>query len=228
MIEKRPAKEMGSSLFEGASAIHHFCFGRYQSPDRLNWGPLRVLNRLRLDPGSARDANYLGGMEVIVLVESGEVAVQCGEQNVRLHAGDIAGLMMGVGADFGFANPANKPAEIVEIWLTLDASKGWPKLVSGHVPSDTAVLASRRAADFSVLSLSSPAAVSLLHLKAGESAELELRGDYAYAWLVEGRAEMGSLPCGGGDAVALRGEAQFTIAAASACKCLVVQSLGRS
>ena len=102
------------------------------------------------------------------------------------------------------------------------------KLVSAHVPSDAAVLASRHAADFPVLSLSSPAAVSFLHLKAGERAEPELRGDYAYAWLVEGQAAIGGLPCGGGDAVALQGEALFTIAAESACKCLVVESLAKS
>jgi redox-sensitive bicupin YhaK (pirin superfamily) len=226
MIEKRPANEMGSSLFEGASAVHHFCFGRYQSPDRLSWGPLRVLNRIRLEPGSARDPNYLGGMDVLVLVESGEIVVRCGEQDVPLQAGAMASLMMGVGADFGIANPSSKrTAELVEIWLTPEASEGWPKLLSGHVASDMAVLASQHAAHFPILPLSSPAAVTLLHLAASERVDLQLRGEHAYIWLAEGEAVMGDFVCRSGDAIALQNEPGFSIAAAKACKCFVVESL---
>ena len=97
MIELRRAESHGQTRFNGVSAQHHFCYGPYQSPERINWGRLRTFNRLEIAPGGARPPNFLGGMEVLLIAETGATVVRCGGSDTVVGgAGDD--LLYGDGA----------------------------------------------------------------------------------------------------------------------------------
>lgn len=90
MIELRTAASFGKSNFHGVSSVHHFCFGPYQCAARVDWGRLRMLNRHDIAPNGRRAANFLAGMDVLLIVERGAIEAQSGDHHVRIGEGEAA------------------------------------------------------------------------------------------------------------------------------------------
>lgn len=223
MLERRPAEKMGVTSFRGADSIHHFCYGRYQSPERLNWGCLRVLNRVRLDPGAKRDPHPLGGMEVVLLVETGEIEIQCGDRKTQLPSGGCAVLAMGLGADYGVLNVGDVVTEFIEIWFNIDAPRDFPKVLSARLPVGTAAIASLHAADEAPMTLQSPVRVSQLMAVDSAVFQKRLEGEHSYLSVLAGEAIIGGLACRAGDAIALHDEMQVTIEPNEGCEILAIE-----
>lgn len=214
MLEKRSSVEMGTSSFKGAHSIHHFCYGRYQSADRLNWGNLRVLNRVRLEPGAARTPNFLGGMEVIILAEAGEIEIQCGDRKSRLANDGGSVLKMGIGAEYGISNVRSAAAAFIEIWFNMREG--------ALVSSNAEVRDLRRRASISTfqsrsdLMASTPqslARTSILALADSEIFNWRVNGPEAYITVLTGVALIGGIWCKTGDAIAIRDETEIAILA---------------
>lgn len=127
MIERSPACGMGTTHVCGASAVHHFSFGRYQSQERLEWGLLRVLNRIHLEPGGKRELYPLGGMEVVIFVEAGAIALHYGDHRVILHHGEVGAIALGLGGDYGFSNVERSKS----VQVVLDGGHGYGCVTQG-------------------------------------------------------------------------------------------------
>jgi len=166
MIELRPAGEQGETRFKGITSRHHFCYGPYQSPDRINWGRLRAFNRLEISPRCARGPNFLGAMEVLLIAETGMTLVQCGGEQITVRPGEIVHLLMRGGNDFGLANRGSQAASLIELWLTSDEWSGPPRVSRQRWDRTEGILASWAADDGPAISLAAPARIRFLQAEA--------------------------------------------------------------
>lgn len=224
MIDLRPAAGLGATRFNGVHTIHHFCFGAYQAANRLDWGMLRTFNRVELEPKGARAPNFLGGMEVLLMAESGEAIVQCGESRLKLAPGKLALLTMNAGGDYGIVNRSSRPARLVEIWFATGCWEGQPRAITARWGDDRTTIASHRADENPALHLRSPARIRLLG--GGDPARnaCALRtGGHAYASVLDGDLRLGGRLLGKNDAAALLGERGLGIEAGPASRGLVIE-----
>ncbi|WP_281822943.1 hypothetical protein [Sphingobium sp. BS19] len=215
---------MGTTIFNGVRSIHHFCYGRYQSAERLNWGNLRVLNHVRLEPGAARSPNFLGSMEVIILAEAGEIEIQCGDRKLRLANGGCAILTMGLGGDYGIANVQNTEAAYTEIWVNVsEAGALFSGTGNDNLRHAASISTSRSRVKFLALTPLSRAQASILTLADSELVDWRLEYPLAYVTVLDGQARIEGIWCETGDAIALNDESQIAIVAEGPCEILTIQ-----
>ncbi|MEQ9198971.1 MAG: pirin family protein, partial [Rhodospirillales bacterium] len=72
-IETRPFDSLGAVQFGWLDARHHFSFGHYYDPKRMNVGPLRVWNDDTISPGTGFDPHPHRDMEIITYVREGAI-----------------------------------------------------------------------------------------------------------------------------------------------------------
>lgn len=226
MIERRAADNHGRTEFDGASAVHHFCFGRYQAVDRVGWGRLRVMNCMVLAADGKRQAHPLGGMEVVIIVESGEITLTIGDRDMVLRGGEVAAVTMGLGSDYGFHNSGGHPASVIEIWL-VDDSLGLPKIASQRWPAGPSVLASALAEDAPLFELTGSARISRIEPDPTACDPIPLRGcGPAYALALAGSATVAGIACEAGDGLAIApGITALPVSAASPSSLLLIETL---
>ena len=213
MIELRRAESHGQTRFNGVSAQHHFCYGPYQSPERINWGRLRTFNRLEIAPGGARPPNFLGGMEVLLIAETGATVVRCGGSDTVVRPGEVAHLLMRGGDDFGLSNPGSQPAIVTELWFTSDDWSGAPRVTRSRWHRAGGMLASSRSSDEPAVLLACDARVRFLQEDAAEAFRpVSLATDHAYLCLMAGGLSIGECEAGPGDSLAVSGEMRLDIA----------------
>lgn len=224
MIEKRPTESLGTTRFNGANTLHHFCFGPYQSAERLGWGSLRMLNRVQLEATGKRDPNFLGQMEILLIGLSGKVIVQCGERRRHLKEGGIAHIDLRAGCDYGIANSGEGPSELIELWLTTDCWQGRPKTRLSRLTHRQSIVASHRRQDMAASQLPSVATIALLDTaRATVDRHLIVTEGHAYVCTLGGETRVGEVRCGPDQAVAIEGEKGLSVQMTGPGKCLVIE-----
>lgn len=224
MIELRPAGEQGETRFHGVTSRHHFCYGPYQSPDRINWGRLRAFNRLGIPPGRARGPNFLGAMEVLLIAETGVTLVQCGGEHIPVRPGEVVHLRMCGGNDFGLVNRGSQAAALTELWFTSDEWSGPPRISRQRWDRTEGVLASSHANDGPTILLASSARVSFLRAAVVDrSCSVALASPCAYACAITGTMFASNIEMGANDALALAEEPRLDLAMRAGASCLVIE-----
>ena len=71
MIDIRHADERGSINLGWLDSKHSFSFGHYVDPDHMGFGPLRVINEDRVQPGEGFPTHGHENMEIILYVLDG-------------------------------------------------------------------------------------------------------------------------------------------------------------
>ncbi len=74
MITIRRAEDRGQANLGWLDSRHTFSFGHYNDPDHMGFGPLRVINEDRVEPGRGFDTHGHSNMEIISYVLDGELA----------------------------------------------------------------------------------------------------------------------------------------------------------
>lgn len=119
MIQIIKEQEQYKGESDWLTTYHHFSFGEYYDPSKVNFGPLRVFNDDIIQPGTGFDFHQHQDMEIVTYVIDGELEHKdsLGNHGI-IQPGEIQRMSAGTGVFHSEFNHSNqKPLRLLQIWL---------------------------------------------------------------------------------------------------------------
>lgn len=218
MITPRPAAERGHFDHGWLDTRHSFSFADYFDPAHVHWGPLRVINEDRVQPGQGFGTHSHRDMEIVSYVLEGSLGHQDSMGNAsRIVPGDVQRMSAGTGVTHSeFNHEKAGVTHFLQIWFLPSRSGLVPSYEQKTYPESE-----KRGRLRLVVSPDGREGSVTIHqdayLYAGlfdgdESATHAIpAGRLAYAHVVRGKATINGHALGAGDALRYRDEPQVTV-----------------
>ncbi len=213
MIEIRRGQERGHANHGWLDSFHSFSFASYHDPQHMGFGPLRVINEDRVQPGQGFGTHSHRDMEIISYVLAGALAHKDSMGNgSTIRPGDVQRMSAGTGvAHSEFNASKDEPVHFLQIWIEPsmrgvkpgyeekrfdDASKrGQLRLIASPDGRDGSVTIHQDAFLYAAL------------IDGDESAQHSPRaGRRTYVHVVRGEVSVNGEPLAHGDALKISGE----------------------
>ena len=220
MIALRPAAERGKADFGWLNSRHTFSFGEYYDPRHMGFGPLRVINEDRVEPGRGFQTHGHRDMEIISYVLDGalEHKDSIGTGSV-IRPGEVQIMSAGTGIRHSeFNHSQTDPVHFLQIWLLPDREGLAPRYDQKAFPASEKrgqlrLVGSPDGRDGSVL-IHQDVEIYDAALGPGEEVARSLpRGRRAWVQVVRGRVEVNGRAAGAGDGLAIEAEPEIGIKA---------------
>ncbi len=218
MIEIRRAGDRGHARHGWLDSFHSFSFADYYDPEHMGFGPLRVINEDRVQPGAGFGTHGHRDMEIITYVLSGRLEHKDSIGTGSIIApGDVQSMSAGRGVRHSEYNPSpDEGTHFLQIWIEPNVTGIEPRYQQTHV-ADAAkrgrlrLIASPDGADGSV-TIRQDACVYAALLDGDEAVSQALAaGRRAYVHVVRGSAQVNGTALAAGDAAKIEGETSVRV-----------------
>ena len=231
MIEVRPFAGLGHADHGWLDARHHFSFGTYRDPDRMDWGAIRVWNDDTIAPGTGFDPHPHNDMEIITFVRTGAITHRDSLGNEgRTAAGNVQVMSAGSGIVHSEHNRETEPTTLFQIWIrpsrTGEApSWGQREFPRGEREGRWEVVASGNPERDAALPLRADARVLAASLLPGQVADYVTDpARHSYLVAASGRIRVNGVEAQARDGIAITGEAAIRVEALDQSEVVLVDS----
>ncbi|HET7097798.1 MAG TPA: pirin family protein [Casimicrobiaceae bacterium] len=227
-MEIRHAAERGHAQHGWLDSYHSFSFADYYDPGHMGFGPLRVINEDRVQPGTGFGTHAHRDMEIITYVLAGRLEHKdsMGTGSV-IAPGDVQAMSAGRGVRHSEFNPSPaEPTHFLQIWIEPDVTGADPRYQQTRFPDDEKrgrlrLIASRDGADGSV-SIHQDARVYAALVTGDEAVTHSLApGRRAYVHIVRGSARANGTALSAGDAAKIERETTVRVDQGDAAEILL-------
>ncbi len=227
MIAIRRANDRGRARFGWLDSRHSFSFGHYYDPAHMGFGPLRVINEDRVEPGKGFDPHGHRDMEIISYVLEGELehADSIGNGSV-IRPGDVQRMTAGSGIRHSEYNPSKtEGVHFLQIWI-LPAEEGlepgYEQKAFGDERKDTLRLVASGDARDGSLKIHQDADLYAALLEKGETrSHAFAAGRKGWLQVARGSVSLGGETLAAGDGAALDDVGEITVTAAEDAEILL-------
>ena len=219
MINIRPANERGRADFGWLDSRHTFSFGDYHDPAHMGFGPLRVINEDRVQPGQGFGTHAHRDMEILSYVLEGalEHKDSIGTGSV-IRPGDVQIMSAGTGIRHSEFNASSTvPVHFLQIWVIPDREGIAPRYAQKSFPDAQKrgrflLVGSKEGSDGSVV-VHQDVKIFASVLTAGERVDHQVRpGRRAWLQVVRGAVVVNGRELRVGDGAAIEKELALAIA----------------
>ena len=211
-MEIRRSQERGLAEHGWLKSFHTFSFADYHDPRHMGFGPLRVINEDRVQPGQGFGTHGHRDMEIISYVLEGGLAHKDSMGNGSvIRPGDVQRMSAGTGVRHSEYNASDRdPVHFLQIWIEPEKQGLEPSYEEKHFDAACKrgrlrLIASRDGREGSV-HINQDANLYAALVDLTEAVSLEPKaGRRVYVHVVRGEAEVNGQPLQAGDAMKLSG-----------------------
>jgi redox-sensitive bicupin YhaK (pirin superfamily) len=228
MITLRPSATRGHANHGWLDSFHSFSFADYYDADFMGYGPLRVINEDRVQPGMGFGTHGHRDMEIVSYVLDGQLSHQDNMGNGSIITpGDVQRMSAGRGVMHSEFNPSKSDGvHFLQIWIEpsergipasyeqnrVDAAakRGRLALIAGPAGSGAAVTIHQDARIYATL------------LDGAETVTQPVgQGRRAYVHVARGSVKANGVALAAGDAARIENEAEVTLTEGAGAEVLV-------
>jgi len=228
MIEVRRGPERGHARHGWLESYHSFSFADYYDPEHVGYGPLRVINEDRVQPGTGFGTHGHRDMEIISYVLEGALAHKDSMGNgSTIVPGDVQRMSAGTGVRHSeFNHDKRGVTHFLQIWIEPSAQGIAPGYEQKHYDAASKrgrlrLVASPDGAEASV-TIHQDARIYAGLLDGAERATHALaKGRRAYVHVARGRLMVNGTPLEAGDALKASGVGEIVLEGGASAEVLL-------
>ena len=234
MEQIRRSGERGHASHGWLESYHSFSFADYYDPRHMGYGPLRVINEDRVQPGTGFGTHGHRDMEIISYVLEGALAHKDSMgTGSTIVPGDVQRMSAGNGVRHSEYNHSRQePVHFLQIWIVPDTAGLTPAYEQLHFEAEVLrnalVCVASNAPGEGSLHVHQDVSMHAAILDPASSVRREIAPG-RHAWIqiargqatVRGAAEGSDVGLGEGDGAAVSGESLVEIVAGNSCELLL-------